>query len=338
MSRPRTPENPDDVRMSLGEHLEELRTAVIRSLAALVIAGIACAWPAKYLLAIIARPVVLVLERHGQPHSLLATSPVEGLLIYIKVVLISGLILASPYIFYQLWSFVALGLYPHERRWVHRLAPLSAGLFVAGFIFMYSIVLLASLNFLVGFNSWLVLPQPTPTALERLVLHEASPSVPASQPASGDWSVPIVGADPSTPQPGDAWYNAAERKLKLRTPGATLSIPLQSDEERSLVTTHFKIGDYLSFFLILSLAFGLAFQMPLVVFFLARSGILPEPTMRRSRKLVILAIVFIAGILAPPDLLSHVLLSIPMVGLFEIGLWFARRFERDEADAAEPEA
>ena len=117
--------NPDDVRMSLGDHLDELRACLIKSLLSLVVGCLVCIWPAKYLLALIARPVVLALRAHGQPDNLLATSPTETLLIYIKIVIFAGIVLASPYILYQLWSFVAAGLYPHERRWVSKLVPVS---------------------------------------------------------------------------------------------------------------------------------------------------------------------------------------------------------------------
>ena len=138
--------------MTLGEHLEELRGCVARSLIALVAVCLACIWPAKYLLELIARPMVLALRRHGQPDSFLATGPVETLLVYVKVVLIFGLIIAGPYILYQLWGFVAAGLYRHERHWVHRLVPTSVGLFLSGVVFMYVFALLLSLNFLVGFS------------------------------------------------------------------------------------------------------------------------------------------------------------------------------------------
>ena len=107
----------DESRMSIGEHLEELRTCLIRSLTALVIACVACIWPAKFLLSIIARPVLIVLRKHDQPMSFLQTAPTEAFLMYVKVVLISGLMIAAPYVIYQLWSFVAEGLYKREKAW-----------------------------------------------------------------------------------------------------------------------------------------------------------------------------------------------------------------------------
>jgi len=320
---------PDGRRMTIGEHLEELRGCVLRSLIALVAACLLCIWPARYLLEWLARPVVLALRRHGQPDSFLATSPVENLLVYVKVVLVFGLLLSGPYILYQIWQFVAAGLYPHEKRWVLRLLPASVGLFATGVAFMFLFVLILSLNFLVGFSSWLPLPTATPNAFERAVLRLPTEKVPATQPAIGQAPVlPLLPADPVDPPVGAAWVNLPEGKLKVRWVDETHSVQLLRDDRRSLVTTHFRIGEYLSFILILTVAFGVAFQVPLVVLFLTRTGLVPIENLRSYRKVVILLIVIVAGILAPPDLLSHLLLAGPMILLFELGLWLAKRFPR----------
>jgi sec-independent protein translocase protein TatC len=333
------PGHSDDARMSLGEHLEELRMCVARSLVALVAACLLLIWPSKYLLELIARPMVLALRRYGQPDTFLATGPAETILVYIKVVLIFGLIVASPYILYQLWSFVAAGLYPHEKRWVNHLVPASVGLFLTGVVFMYTFVLLVSLGFLVGFSGWLPLPQAEPTALERTLLRMPHVVAPESQPTSSPALVPLVEHDPPAPPVGAIWMNVNEGKLKVRWPDETHSVQLFRDDQRAMVTTHFRIGEYLSFVLVLTVAFGLAFQMPLVVLFLVRSGIVPLAIFRQYRKIVILIIVFIAGILAPPDLLSHLMLSVPMWLLFEVGLLLGARSLRraraaEAADAA----
>jgi sec-independent protein translocase protein TatC len=317
----------DATRMTLGEHLDELRSCVIRSLLALVFACLIFIWPSKYLLAILARPVVLVLQIHGQPNSFLATSPVEAFLVYIKVVLIFALVAAGPYVVYEMWSFIAKGLYPREKAWVHRLVPASVGLFLAGVLFMYFFALPASLNFLVGFNTWLPLPHPRPTFWDRTVLHIEQPPETATQPGtSGPPLVPLLAEDPEHPAPGSVWINGMENRLKVRAAdGRTYSVQLSRDDRRAMVTPYFRIGEYLTFVLMLVIAFGAAFQMPLVVLFLARSGLVRVPTLRRYRKVVIMVIVIIAGMLAPPDLLSHLLLSVPMWLLFELGLWLAAR-------------
>jgi Sec-independent protein secretion pathway component TatC len=313
-------------RMTIGEHLDELRGCLVRSVLAFVLTALACIWPAKYLLEIIARPVVLALRRHGQPDSFLATSPVEAILIYIKVVVFAALVISGPYIIYQLWQFVAAGLYPREKEWVRKLVPVSIGLFLAGVTFMYFFTLVLALNFLIGFSAWLPMPTAKPTALEKALLGSGTEEVATTRPAIAEApTVPSYAEDPNNPSTGALWFNSFENKLKLRGAEETYSVQLMRDEHRAMVTTHFRIGEYLSFVLVLTIAFGLAFQMPLVVVFLVRTGIVSIATLRSYRKIVILVIVIIAGMIAPPDLLSHVMLSGPMWLLFELGLFFAAR-------------
>ncbi|MCK4342736.1 MAG: twin-arginine translocase subunit TatC [Phycisphaerae bacterium] len=319
--------DPNTTRMSIGEHLDELRRCIARSLIALVLACVLCIWPAKFLLKMLARPVIMVLREHGQPDSFLATHPVENILVYIKVVLIFGLIISAPYIIYQLWNFVAVGLYRREKAWVSRLLLPSVGLFVTGVAFMYLFVLVASLNFLVWFSSWLPLPEANPNVIERALLGQKKVEPAESRPLESEpVVVPLLDVDPESPPPGAVWVNLSDRKLKVQ--GAeehTYSVQILRDDRRALVTTHFKIGEYLSFMLVMMIAFGVAFQTPLVVIFLARAGIVPVATFRKYRKVVIFVIVVTAGILAPPDLISHLLLSGPMIVLFEIGLLLAGR-------------
>ncbi len=95
----------------------------------------------------------------------LSTRPItlnvqEAFMMYIKVAFVAGFIIASPWIFYQMWLFVAAGLYPHERRYVHVYLPLSIGLFLLGVFFAFYLALPLVLDFLLGFNRWLgVVPQ-----------------------------------------------------------------------------------------------------------------------------------------------------------------------------------
>jgi sec-independent protein translocase protein TatC len=79
-------------------------------------------------------------------------SPAAGIISYIKIALMAGLILSSPWVFYQIWMFVAAGLYPHERKYVHTAVPFSAALFVTGALFFILIVAPLTLKFLVKFN------------------------------------------------------------------------------------------------------------------------------------------------------------------------------------------
>lgn len=343
--QPRTsskpPEAVEELRMSIGAHLDELRIRLIYSIVALVVAGLVCIWPSQYLLAFLARPVILALERHNQPLTFLATGPTEAFLVYVKVVLIAALVLAGPFIIYQAWQFVAAGLYPKERVWVYKLIWPSLALFALGVAFMYTFVLVVSLNFLIGFTSFFPLPDFSPTALERTLLGERAPTeLIADANAPPLPPVPFLLHDPNAPAPGTLWFNENERRLKLRGPDHTWSLRLEPDGiRRSMMTTHFRINEYLSFVLTMTIAFGVAFQLPLVVVFLARSGIVPLKTLRRAWRLVVVVIVLVAGMLAPPDLLSHMLLSVPMILLYLVGLFIAGRTAKptDEIPAETPE-
>src|SRR5262245_10856194 len=221
------PDDPNEVRMTIGEHLDELRAVVIRGLVALVIVGIACVWPMKYLLGIIARPLLLAQAKHHQPTNFLITNPAETLLIFIKVVLISALIIASPYIIYQIWTYVASGLYRHERAWVQKLVPFSVGLFVIGVLFMYFVMLPICLDFLIGFSAWLPMPELTPMPWERAFVthHQPETQPAATQPAIPP--VPLLSNDPARPDTGEMWFNLDESKLKLHGVDKTYSLQFQ---------------------------------------------------------------------------------------------------------------
>lgn len=322
--------------MSIGEHLDELRRRLIKSLLALVLAVLVCLWPAKYLLELVARPVMIALDQHDQAQSFLQTHPAETILIYMKVVVFAAIIIASPYILYQAWAFVGVGLYSREKQWVYKLIPTSVGLFLTGVVFMYFFVLPLSMNFLVGFNEWLPMPRLEPTPLERALLGTERPAV-DTQPAEPLLNVPVRGVDPDEPPAGSVWFNQTDHTLKVQTDTDRYTVRLRRGASPPMVAAHFRIGEYLSFVLMLTLAFGAAFQMPIVVVFLVGARIVTIPTLQKSRRMVILVIVVIAAFIAPPDLLSHLLLSGPMILLFEIGLLLAKRRMAKEAAAKRAE-
>ena len=319
--------------MTIGEHLDDLRGCLMRSMLAFVIAGLICVWPAKFLLELIARPVMMTLRKYGQPDSFLATGPVETLLMYIKVVIFAALVISAPYIIHQIWSFVAVGLYDRERRWVRKLVPASIGLFFAGVVFMYLFALPLALKFLIGFSTWLPQPDIHPTFMESVMLGLEEQQAPETQPAILEAPVvPLFEEDPNQPPVGAVWFNLIDQKLKLHSTDGFYSIQLRRDDRHSMVTTHFRIGEYLTFVVVLTIAFGVAFQMPLVVIFLVRAGLVSIETLRRYRKIVILIIVIIAAVVAPADLMSHVLLAGVMIALYEIGLLIASRHTEPKSE------
>jgi Tat protein translocase TatC len=158
----RLPEHPDDVRMTLGEHLEELRKRVLWSVVAIVVAMVACLVFVRPLVRFLAQPVFDAVqtvedrqaEEEGQPPArtrLVLLTPMEAFVTSMKAALVAALMISSPIVFYQLWLFVAAGLYPHERKVVHIFIPFSVVLFLAGTAFSYAIVLKYGLPLLLSF-------------------------------------------------------------------------------------------------------------------------------------------------------------------------------------------
>ncbi|HWP85536.1 MAG TPA: twin-arginine translocase subunit TatC [Terriglobia bacterium] len=145
-------EEPDDShRMTFLDHLEELRQRIIRSLLAIA-AGFALCWTfADEIYAGLARPLTQVLiELKMDPH-LVYTSPTAPFTLYVRLALLVGLFVASPFVLYQVWRFIAPGLYPHEKRYAVPFVALCSGLFIAGGAFAYFIAFPAALRFLLTF-------------------------------------------------------------------------------------------------------------------------------------------------------------------------------------------
>ncbi|MFQ5862331.1 MAG: twin-arginine translocase subunit TatC, partial [Candidatus Brocadiales bacterium] len=137
-------------RFTIGEHLEELRARIILCILCILACFIVC-WIFKAdILWIASRPHSLTMEKLGLPITLKVLSYQEGFFAYIKLCLIGALFLAYPVIVYQAWSFVAVGLYAHERRYVKIFLPMSFVAFVAGALFGYFFLIPLCLYFLIN--------------------------------------------------------------------------------------------------------------------------------------------------------------------------------------------
>jgi sec-independent protein translocase protein TatC len=184
--------------------------------------------------------------------SLVSLAPLEALTIYFMVALVTGLVVASPWVFYQGWAFVAAGLYRHERAYVQKFLPFSLGLFLAGVFLCFFGVLPITLTFLLQFNVYL-------------------------------------GVAPTL-----------------------------------------RLSEWMSFATLLPLIFGLAFQTPLVMLVLERLNIVTVEGFRAKRKFAILIITIAAGVLTPgQDPFSMVLLALPMILLYELGIFMVGRRKRE---------
>ena len=137
-------EDDGGVRMSLGEHLDELRVRLGLALGGFVVAFFAALSAGKWFAGVILSPYRMAMEAAGLELKLQAVQPAEPFLVYMKAALVLAALISSPWVFYQLWAFVAAGLRRHERRFVLAAVPACAALFAGGVLF-----------FLLGLAPWI---------------------------------------------------------------------------------------------------------------------------------------------------------------------------------------
>ncbi|NLW82057.1 MAG: twin-arginine translocase subunit TatC [Desulfovibrionales bacterium] len=154
-----TPPNAGGNEMTFTEHLEELRKRLTRCLVAAFVGLLVCYGFAEQLFLQLMAPLIEQLAPSGG--TLIYTGLPEAFFTHLKVAAIAGLFLVSPYIFYQLWMFIAPGLYEGERKWIVPIALCSALCFVAGALFGYFIVFPFGFQFFLGYATDFIKPMPS---------------------------------------------------------------------------------------------------------------------------------------------------------------------------------
>jgi len=311
--------DPDDFRMTIGEHLEELRHRIILALAGVVAGIVICMPMAKQIMAIICRPLVSALQANNLNPQLFADDTTEVFMAWIEVTLIAAGSLAGPWLIYQLWQFIATGLYPKERKSITRYVPLAITLLLAGMAFVYFIVLPLTMRFFVAFTNSIPLELP----------NMAVPNVSTNSPSS---YIQVVTTDPPHPVPGQTWLNITQDRVKMDVGGAVRTILFGGD---SLMTPHFKLGDYLDLVFRLLITFGLCFQLPLVVMAVARLGIVEISQLKAWRRQVYFGMTVLAAMVSPGDVVTATLaLLAPLILLYEFGIFLAWWNVRQQKSAA----
>ncbi len=292
--------------MSFGDHLEELRSRLIVALLGLVpvlLLALAFGGP---LMNMLMQPAFAELHKQGLPETFLSTSPAESFGQYMKVSLLATIIVGSPWLLYQLWLFVAPGLYKHERKFIHVLLPLSTALTIASAFFMYYVLLPVILSFFMRFGTGITTHRAHQIDASAIALSEA----------------PVLKGDPVDPTPGSMWINSDLRQLRVNLapagkPPEIYGMPLTKD---SGILIQPRLTDYFKWLTVLGAGFALAFQTPVVVLLLGWSGAIDPKTIAKYRKHAILGAFIIGAVLTPPDPISQPLLSIPIYLLYELGL------------------
>lgn len=250
------PEPPEGEEMSFISHLVELRSRLLKCVATVLLVLLALIPFANRLYALLAEPLVSHLPSGG---SMIATEVASPFLTPLKLAFFVALFAAMPVILYQLWAFVAPGLYRHEKRLATPILVSSVILFYVGCAFAYFFVLPAVFTFM--------------TAI---------------------------------------------------APDGVSVMP--------------DIGKYLDFVLVLFLSFGLCFEVPVVLVILVALGVVTPAQLAESRRYAIVGAFVVAAVLTPPDVLSQLMLALPMCLLYELGIVGARSLVRRGGSPESPAA
>jgi len=262
----------DESSAPLIEHLTELRSRLIRSVAAFVIAMLFCFIFAGYLLDFLLLPIEKTMRELGNPNPVMQyTAPQEYFFTLLRIAMVGGLALSFPVIATQLWRFVAPGLYRNEKSAFLPFIVASPALFMIGAIFAHLIVTPLAMRFFLGFAD-------LPSMLSPL----------------------LTGAE-----------NTSENKMGID------------------IVFNGKVNETLDITLKLIVAFGLCFQLPVLLTLMGKAGLIDADGLRRVRKYAVVGILTLAAVVTPPDVITQVILFVAVYGLYEISILLVARVDRD---------
>ncbi len=349
----------DEMRMSFGDHIEDLRRRLVLALLGPLVTSILGLIYGRQIVGWLVRPLAQVLQYFGLPPQTYNLAVTTGFSVYMKVGLIVGLILASPWVCYQLWKFIESGLYERERHAAVLVAPFSAVMSVLGVLFMYYILLPMTLAFLIYFTTGFPAPDAQGPAeggiIARVLSIYGSPHTPAASPTdppatqdpppdSPPGSLPdslpdattlfqTLTTDPPNPLEGQAWIKQPEGQLRVHISGRTITyIPLVG---QSLLAPMIEIGQYISFVTMLMLGVVISFQLPVVMMILGWSRLIAPETISKYRRYCIFVCFVLGALLTPADPISMFALALPLWALFELGLIVMRFSYRKTTEPAE---
>ena len=265
------PDEIEDSSAPLIEHLAELRTRLIRSVIAFLIAMVACFTVAEPILNFLAQPIAEVLRARGESPQLIFTAPQEKFFVLIRISVIFGIGLSFPVIAHQLWRFVAPGLYRSEKNAFLPFIVASPALFLLGAAFAHYVVTPLAMNFFIGFSD----------AIPALVNI-------------------ISGNDPTG---------------------------IVVDEELRTVFLG-SVRESLDLSLKFIFAFGLCFQLPVLLTLMGMAGLVSAEGLGNMRKYAVVGILVLAALVTPPDVITQVILFVVVYGLYEVSIQLVRIVEK----------
>ncbi|WP_339106964.1 twin-arginine translocase subunit TatC [Thioclava sp. GXIMD4216] len=253
----------EDSAAPLIEHLAELRTRILYSLAAFIVAMVACYAVWNPIFNFLTHPICHALADRGQHCGLYLIKLQEGFFVAVTISFMGGFALSFPIIAYQMWRFVAPGLYRSEKNAFLPFLIASPIMFFAGAAFAYYVILPLAFNFFLGFQ-----------------------------------------------QGGFTPDGAAANDMA--------AIGFQGS-----------VQEYLSLTVKFVMAFGICFQLPVLLSLMGKAGLVSAAGLGSVRKYAVVAILIVAAIATPPDVISQVILFTVVYGLYEVSIFLVRRIERN---------
>ncbi len=277
-------DNVEDSAAPLVEHLIELRNRIMWAVAAFLIGMILCFVVAEPILDFMLDPIERAMRSLGNPNPVMQyTAPQEYFFVLVQISMVAGLIVSFPVIAYQLWRFVAPGLYRSEKSAFLPFLIASPVLFLLGAAFAQYIVTPMAMTFFLGFAD-------TYSLLTALI-------------------------------PGFSTTPAGEVAIPATTSG--ISIVFQG-----------KVNETLDISLKLIMAFGLCFQLPVLLTLMGKAGLATSRGLAGMRRYAIVVILLVAAVVTPPDVMSQLTLFFAVYPLYEVSIFLIRRIEkRREAEA-----
>ncbi len=322
LDQPDTSDPVESFRMPLGEHLEELRKRLIRALIGQVLALGISLYYCFPIMAWIATPLLQAQLALGYTPQTISTDASSGFLtVYLPVALIASLIIASPWIIYQLWQFIVTGLYHHERRAIYILAPFSTLMTLLAVAFTRYVLLPVCVVFFLSFaaNSPTIKAGEPEWLIRQLTGYEQPPA--NEDPSPTPLQLPVIDGPPAELTDGLLWIDRKETRLKLFVGGKTHSLILSNDR---LVNPMPDLGMQIKFAAMLGLGIVIAFQTPVFMLVLGWTGLVDPKQVAGLRRYALFATAGAGAVLTPADPASMFMLWIPLYLLFEFGLLLMR--------------
>jgi Sec-independent protein secretion pathway component TatC len=254
------------------------------------------------------RPLVQALAATNQPTNLQVLGPTETIMVDLQISIWTAVVVSLPWILWQLWSFVAPGLYAHERRYARFLVPLSALLVAAGLTGLY-LSMPYMMQVMIGFGT----EPPRTVAPPPSALDAAAPRV------------QVLERDPASAEPGQVWMLRGDSQLYVAVDAGRgdgqLEVRTVATRTTGSLSQQYRLQEYVDFLLFFAVAIAIAFQMPVAVLLLGWIGVLDVRGLRTYRKYAFFACAVIAAVVTPTvDVVSMLALMVPLYMLYELGI------------------